>query len=66
MPLLTRIHPIPFQTFLFCPLGQTQPMAPPPIFVDNMLYVGSNDSIEKQFEDPVNNRFDVKFLGPAQ
>ena len=31
-----------------------------------MLYVGSNDSIEKQFEDSVNNRFDVKFLGPAQ
>jgi hypothetical protein len=35
-------------------------------FVDDMLYVGSNDSIEKQFEDSVNNRFDVKFLGPAQ
>jgi hypothetical protein len=35
-------------------------------FVYDMLYVGSNDSIEKQFEDSVNNRFDVKFLGPAQ
>jgi hypothetical protein len=35
-------------------------------FVDDMLYVGSNDSIEKQFEESVRNRFDVKFLGPAQ
>ncbi|KAI2489828.1 hypothetical protein MHU86_24763 [Fragilaria crotonensis] len=35
-------------------------------FVDDMLYVGSNDSIEKSFEDSVRNRFDVKFLGPAQ
>ncbi|KAI2506225.1 Reverse transcriptase (RNA-dependent DNA polymerase) [Fragilaria crotonensis] len=35
-------------------------------FVDDMLYAGSNDSIEKQFEDSVKNRFDVKFLGPAQ
>ena len=35
-------------------------------FVDDMLYVGSNDSIEKHFEDSVKNRFDVKFLGPAQ
>ena len=35
-------------------------------FVDDMLYVGSNDSIEKHFEDSVRNRFDVKFLGPAQ
>ena len=35
-------------------------------FVDDMLYVGSNDSIEKTFEDSVRNRFDVKFLGPAQ
>ncbi|KAI2513173.1 Mitochondrial protein [Fragilaria crotonensis] len=35
-------------------------------FVDDMLYAGSNDSIEKQFEDSVRNRFDVKFLGPAQ
>ncbi|KAI2496548.1 hypothetical protein MHU86_17940 [Fragilaria crotonensis] len=31
-------------------------------FVDDMLYAGSNDSIEKQFEDSVRNRFDVKFL----
>jgi hypothetical protein len=35
-------------------------------FVDDMLYVGSNDSIKKQFEDSVNNCFDVEFLGPAQ
>ena len=35
-------------------------------FVDDMLYAGSNDEIEKQFEDSVKNRFDVKFLGPAQ
>ena len=35
-------------------------------FVDDMLYAGSNDAIEKQFEDSVNNRFDVKFLGSAQ
>jgi hypothetical protein len=66
MALLTRIHPISFQTVLFCPIQQTQPMAPPPIFVDNMLYVGSKDSIKKQFEDSVNNCFYVKFLGPAQ
>ena len=31
-----------------------------------MLYVGSNDAIEKEFEDSVNKRFHVKFLGPAQ
>jgi hypothetical protein len=35
-------------------------------FVDNMLYVGSNDAIEKEFEDSVRNRFDVKFRGPAK
>jgi hypothetical protein len=35
-------------------------------FVNNIIYVGSNDSIKKQFEDSVNNCFDVKFLGPAQ
>jgi hypothetical protein len=35
-------------------------------FIDNMLYVGSNDAIEKEFEDSVRNRFDVKFLGPAK
>ena len=35
-------------------------------FVDDMLYAGSNDAIEKEFEDSVRNRFDVKFLGPAQ
>ena len=31
-----------------------------------MLYVGSNTAIEKEFEDSVRNRFDVKFLGPAK
>ena len=31
-------------------------------FVNDMLYVGSNDSTEKQFEDSVNNCIDVKFL----
>jgi Reverse transcriptase (RNA-dependent DNA polymerase) len=35
-------------------------------FVDDMLYAGSNDAIEKQFEDSVRNRFDVKFLSSAQ
>jgi hypothetical protein len=35
-------------------------------FVNDMLYVGSNNSIKKTFEDSVRNRFDMKFLGPAQ
>jgi hypothetical protein len=35
-------------------------------FVNDMLYVGSNDAIEKEFEDSVCNRFDVKFLGTAK
>jgi len=35
-------------------------------FVDDMLYAGSNDAIEKQFERDVQNRFHVKFQGPAQ
>ena len=35
-------------------------------FANNMHYVESNNSIEKSFEDSVRNRFDVKFLGPAQ
>ena len=35
-------------------------------FVNNMLYVGSNDAIEKEFEDSVRNCFDDKFLGPAK
>jgi hypothetical protein len=60
------ICPISFQTILFCLIQETQSIAPPLIFFDNMLYVGSNDSIKKQFEDSVNNCFDVKFLGPAQ
>jgi hypothetical protein len=36
-------------------------MVTPSLFVDNMLYVGSKDAIEKEFEDSVRNRFDVKF-----
>jgi hypothetical protein len=35
-------------------------------FVDDMLYVGSNDVIKKEFKDLVRNRFNVKFLGPAK
>jgi hypothetical protein len=35
-------------------------------FVDNTLYVGSNDAIKKEFKDSVCNHFDVKFLGPAK
>jgi hypothetical protein len=35
-------------------------------FVYEVLYVGSNDSIEKHFEDSVKHCFNVKFLGPAQ
>ena len=35
-------------------------------FVNNMLYVGCNDAIKKEFKDSVSNRFDVKFLGPAK
>lgn len=35
-------------------------------YVDDMLYFGSNDAIEKEFQEQVKRRFDVKFLGPAQ
>jgi len=35
-------------------------------FVDDMLYCGSDDQMEKEFEQSVARRFDVKFLGPAQ
>ncbi len=36
-------------------------------FVDDVLYIGINDSIEKHFEDSVKTALlDVKFLGPAQ
>ncbi len=35
-------------------------------FADDMLYNGSNNSIEKTFKDSVKNRFNVKFLGHAQ
>jgi hypothetical protein len=36
-------------------------------FVDDIiLYAGSNDAINKEFEDTVRNRFDVIFLGLAQ
>jgi hypothetical protein len=36
------------------------------IFVNKMLYVGSNDATKQQFTNSVQNCFDVKFLGPAQ
>jgi hypothetical protein len=35
-------------------------------FVNNMLYAGSNNAINKEFKDFVCNHFDIKFLGPAQ
>ena len=35
-------------------------------FVDDMLYAGSTDQIEKDFEQSVTKRFHVKFQGPAQ
>jgi len=35
-------------------------------FVDDMLYVGSNDQIESDFRDSVERRFNVNFLGDAQ
>jgi hypothetical protein len=34
-------------------------------FVDDMLYCGSNDEVEKEFQKAVSHRFHVKFLGPA-
>jgi hypothetical protein len=34
-------------------------------FVDDMLYCGSNDTVERDFQASVNDRFHVKFLGPA-
>lgn len=34
-------------------------------FVDDMLYCGSHDSVEQTFQAAVNDRFHVKFLGPA-
>jgi hypothetical protein len=34
-------------------------------FVDDMLYCGSNDTIESEFRAAVTDRFHVKFLGPA-
>jgi hypothetical protein len=33
--------------------------------VDDMLYCGSNDTVEHDFQAAVNNRFHVKFLGPT-
>jgi hypothetical protein len=41
-------------------------MVTPSLFVNDMLYVGSNDAIKKEFKDSVRNCFDVKFLGPAK
>jgi hypothetical protein len=35
-------------------------------FVNDMLYVGSNDAIKKEFEDSVRYPFDIKFLGPSK
>ena len=34
-------------------------------FVDDMLYCGSDDTVEKEFQVAVEKRFHVKFLGPA-
>ena len=34
-------------------------------FVDDMLYSGSTDEIEMEFQRTVHDRFHVKFLGPA-
>ena len=41
-------------------------VTPSIFFVNNMLYVVSNDAIRKEFEDSVHNHFNVKFLGPAK
>jgi hypothetical protein len=38
----------------------------PTFFVNNMLFVGSNGAIKKEFEDSVRNCFNMKSLGPAQ
>jgi hypothetical protein len=35
-------------------------------FFNNMLYVGSNDAIKKEFENSVRNCFNIKFLGPSK
>ena len=35
-------------------------------YVDDMLYPGSNDQLEKDFEQDVAKRFHVKFMGAAQ
>ena len=35
-------------------------------FVDDMLFVGSNDEIENDFKKSVDSRFNVKFVGEAQ
>ncbi len=64
MALFQRINPIPSWTILFCLLQQTQPMLLLLFFMVDMLYVGSNDAIKKEYS--VRNSFDVKFLGPAK
>ncbi len=66
MALCQRIHPTPSWTILFCLPQQARPMVTPSFFVNDMLYVGSNDAIEKEFKDSVHNCFDVRFLGPAK
>ena len=50
---LQSLHPVPISTFLLCLLQQTQPMVTP-------------YAIKTEFKESVCNRFDVKFLGPAQ
>jgi hypothetical protein len=47
----------------FCLLQQTQPMVMPSLFCRQHAL---RDAIEKDFEDSVRNRFDVKFLDPAK
>jgi hypothetical protein len=34
-------------------------------FVDDMLYCSSNNTVEREFQVAVHERFHVKFLGPA-
>ncbi|KAI2507460.1 hypothetical protein MHU86_6952 [Fragilaria crotonensis] len=66
MALLPRFYQSPSEPSYFVRYDKHNQWLRLLFFVDDMLYAGSNDSIEKQFEDSVRNRFDVKFLGPAQ
>ncbi|KAI2490629.1 hypothetical protein MHU86_23928 [Fragilaria crotonensis] len=66
MALLPRLYQSPSEPSYFVRYDKHNQWLRLLFFVDDMLYAGSNDSIEKQFEDSVRNRFDVKFLGPAQ